>query len=75
MGAAMQALIWAGAALTVAGLLVLGYCILRAMKARRRGLDEAAMRAELQQVVAINLAAVGMSALGLAAVVAGILLG
>jgi hypothetical protein len=72
---AMQALIWAGAALTVAGLAVLAYCILRATRAKRSGLDDAAMRAELQRVVVINLAAVGVSALGLAAVVAGILLG
>lgn len=71
----MQALIWVGAALTVTGLAGLGYCILRATRAKRSGLDDAAMRAELQRVVAINLAAVGVSALGLAAVVAGILLG
>ncbi|MES2539090.1 MAG: hypothetical protein V4583_00660 [Pseudomonadota bacterium] len=71
----MQALIWAGAALTVTGLAGLGYCILRATRANRSGLDDAAMRAELQRVVAINLAAVGLSALGLAGVVAGILLG
>ena len=70
----MQAMIWAGAALTVLGLAGLGYCIWRAMRARRAGLDETAMRNELQRVVAINLAAVGLSALGLAAVVAGILL-
>lgn len=70
----MQALIWAGAALTLLGLLGLGYCILRATKAKRSGLDDTAMRAELQRVVAINLGAVGLSALGLAAVVTGILL-
>ncbi|WP_128516625.1 hypothetical protein [Tabrizicola thermarum] len=71
----MQALIWVGAALTLAGLAGLGYCILRASRAKRLGLDDAAMRAELQRVVAINLGAVGLSALGLAAVVAGVLLG
>ena len=48
---------------------------LRAARAKRAGLDDAAMRAELQRVVVINLAAVGLSALGLAAVVTGILLG
>ena len=48
---------------------------LRAARAKRLGLDDAAMRAELQRVVTINLAAVGVSAMGLAAVVAGILLG
>ena len=71
----MQVMIWAGAALTVIGLIGLGYCILRASRAKRAGLDDDAMRAELQRVVAINLAAVGVSALGLAAVVTGILLG
>jgi hypothetical protein len=71
----MQALIWVGAALTVVGLAGLVWCILLARRAKRAGLDDAAMRAALQRVVTINLAAVGVSALGLAAVVAGILLG
>ena len=71
----MQALIWAGGAMTLAGVAGLGYCVLRAIRARRAGLDDAGMRAELQRVVAINMAALGVSALGLAAVVVGILLG
>ena len=71
----MQALIWGGAALTLCGIAGLGYCVWRTLRARRSGLEDAAMRAELQRVVAINLAALGVSALGLAAVVAGILLG
>jgi hypothetical protein len=71
----MQGLIWGGAALTLVGLIGLVYCILRAARAKRAGLDDATMRAELQRVVVINLAAVGLSALGLAAVVTGILLG
>jgi hypothetical protein len=70
----MQAMIWAGAALTLLGVGGLGYCVARAMRARRAGLDEAAMRAELQRVVAINMGALGLSALGLALVVSGILL-
>ena len=70
----MQGLIWGGAALTLVGLAGLGYCILRVGRARRAGLDDAALRAELQRVVTLNLAAVGVSALGLAAVVAGIIL-
>ncbi|WP_135449102.1 MULTISPECIES: hypothetical protein [Tabrizicola] len=71
----MQALIWAGAALTMAGLAGIGYCVVRAMRARHAGLDDTAMRAELQRVVLINMAAMGVSALGLAMVVTGILLG
>ncbi|MFN3280337.1 MAG: hypothetical protein ACK40I_01495 [Tabrizicola sp.] len=70
----MQALIWAGTALTLLGVAGLGYCILAVARAKRAGLDEAALRAALQRVVTLNLAAVGVSALGLAAVVAGILL-
>lgn len=71
----MQALIWAGTIMTLIGVGGLGYCVLRTVRARRAGLEEAAMRAELQRVVTINMAALGISALGLAAVVAGILLG
>jgi hypothetical protein len=71
----MQALIWTGTAMTLAGVGALGYCVLRTIRARRAKLDDAAMRAELQRVVTINLAALGASALGLASVVAGILLG
>jgi uncharacterized membrane protein len=71
----MQALIWAGAMMTLGGVAGLGYCVLRAMRARKAGLEDAAMRAELQRVVVINMAALGVSALGLALVVAGILLG
>ena len=71
----MQMLVWAGALVSLCGIAGLVYCVLRALKARRAGLTDDAMRAELQRVVAINLAAVGLSALGLAAVVAGILLG
>ena len=70
----MQALIVAGTLVSVGGIAGLGYCIFRAMRARRAGLDDAAMRAELQRVVAINMAALGVSALGLMLVVAGILL-
>jgi heme exporter protein D len=70
----MQAMIWAGAAMTLIGVAGLGYCVLRTIRARRAGLDDTAMRAELQRVIAINMGALGVSALGLAAVVAGILL-
>ena len=63
------------AALTLIGLLGLGYCVLRVMRARRAGLTDDALRAELRSVVTVNLAAVGVSALGLMLVVAGIMLG
>lgn len=71
----MQALIWIGAALTLAGVAGLGYCVMRAMRARKAGLEDSAMRAELQKVVVINMGALGVSILGLLMVVAGIFLG
>jgi hypothetical protein len=71
----MQAMIWAGTVLTLIGLGGLGYCILRAGRAKRSGLDDTAMRAELQRVVVINFAALGVSTLGLVTVVTGIILG
>jgi hypothetical protein len=71
----MQALIWIGALVSLAGIAGLVYCVLKALKARRAGLDDDAMRAELQRVVVINMAALGVSALGLMLVVLGIFLG
>lgn len=71
----MQGLIWAGAAMTLAGLAGIVWCILAVRRARKAGLDEAGMRAVLQRVVAVNLGAFGLSALGLGAVVAGLILG
>ena len=71
----MQGLIWAGSAVTLIGLVGLGICVWQAVRARRAGLDDAAMRAALQKVVTLNLAALGLSALGLMLVVAGIALG
>lgn len=71
----MQALIWTGAALTLIGIAGLGYCVLKAMRARNAGHDDAAMRAALQKVVTLNMAALGVSALGLMLVITGIALG
>ncbi|MBC7156896.1 MAG: hypothetical protein H5U20_05210 [Rhodobacteraceae bacterium] len=68
-------LIWSGAAVSLAGVAMLAWCIRLGLAARAPGLDEGARRARLQKVVALNVAALGVSGLGLAAVVAGILLG
>lgn len=70
----MQALIWIGAALTLTGVLGLGYCVLRVLRAKRAGLEDAALQAELRRVVAINLGAIGVSTLGLMLVIAGVIL-
>ena len=68
-------LIWGGTALTVAGLLALGWCILTVLRARRAGLTDEELRGTMRHVMAINLAALAGSVLGLMAVVVGIMLG
>lgn len=71
----MEWLIALGALLTLAGLGGIVWCIVHVRRARAAGIDDAALRAVLQRVVVINLAALGTSALGLAAVAAGMMLG
>jgi hypothetical protein len=71
----MELLVWIGAGLTLIGLLGLLWCILLAVRARRAGLSDEELRARLQKVVALNLGALAVSALGLMAVIVGIFLG
>lgn len=70
----MKFLILAGALLSLGGVGGLIRCILLALRARKAGLDDDAMRARLQHIVTLNMIALGVSALGLMLVVAGILL-
>ena len=70
----MENLIWIGAVVTLLGLAGLVWCILKVQKARNLGLDDAALKTELQKVVALNLGALFLSAIGLMMVVIGILL-
>lgn len=71
----MDWLIWTGAAVTLLGLLGLVWCIAIVRRARAEGLDHAAMRRRLQKVVALNMGALCVSALGLMMVILGIALG
>lgn len=70
----MDILIWSGAAITLIGLGLLVWCILRVARARKSGLDEEAMRAELRRVVPMNTGALFLSVIGLMLVVLGITL-
>ncbi|SIO12258.1 hypothetical protein SAMN05444722_0507 [Rhodovulum sp. ES.010] len=70
----MEALVWIGAAVSLAGLVWLVKVIFAVRNARREGLSEDEMRTRLQGAVAQNMAALGLSALGLMMVVVGILL-
>ncbi len=68
-------MIWAGAALSLAGLAGLIWCILRVAKARRAKLADEDMRAMLQSVLPMNMAALFVSVIGLMLIVLGIILG
>ena len=67
-------LIWGGAALTALGLAGIVWCITAVEGAKRQRQDDAAMRATMQRVVAVNMGALAASMLGLMAVVLGIML-
>jgi hypothetical protein len=71
----MQSLVWAGALVSLIGVAGLVYCVMRALRARRAGLSDEAMRGELQRVVVLNMGSLAVSALGLMVVVMGIVLG
>lgn len=70
----MDMLIYVGVALTLAGVALLGYCIVQATKAKKLGGSDEDIRARLQKVVALNLVALMISAIGLGAVTIGIIL-
>jgi hypothetical protein len=70
----MESLVWAGAAVSLAGVGGLVWCIQYVMKLRKAGLDEAALRSKMHKAVLVNFAALAVSTLGLMMVVAGIFL-
>lgn len=70
----MEILIWVGAAVSLVGVAGLAWCIILALRARNSGLPDDAMRQALQKVVIYNMAALGVSAIGLMLVVLGIFL-
>lgn len=67
-------IIWAGAALTLTGLAGLVWCIWTVAAARRRGMDDDALRIKMRGVLAVNMAALAASAIGLMMVIIGIIL-
>jgi hypothetical protein len=70
----MSAVIWGGAILTLIGVAGLIFCVFMALRAKREGLSGPAMQARLQRVVAWNLGALAVSALGLIMVIVGLIL-
>ncbi|MFC4215441.1 hypothetical protein [Pseudophaeobacter arcticus] len=70
-----EILVWAGAALSVAGLIGLMWCIVHVVRARGKNLDDEALRAVVQKVLPYNLGALFLSVIGLMLVMVGIFLG
>ena len=68
----MAWLVWVGTARAVAGLLMLAWCIVAAISAKRAGLPDPELRARLQRIVSINMGALLLSVLGLMSVVVGV---
>lgn len=71
----MEILIWIGAAISLLGVAGLLACVMMAVRAKSAGLEDAVLRERLKTVVIWNFAALLVSALGLMAVVMGIMLG
>ena len=71
----MANLVWIGALVSLLGLAGLVWCILRVARAKRAGLSDDELRAAVQKVMAPNMAALGLSVLGLMMVILGISLG
>ena len=71
----MDALIWAGTVVSVIGLVGLVWCILKVARAKKTSQSDEELRASIQKVVPLNLAALFMSVIGLMMVIVGIFLG
>ncbi len=71
----MELLVWLGAALTLVGFAGILWTIVAVARARRAGLDDAALRTRLGQILPWNVGALLLSCLGLMLVVVGVILG
>lgn len=71
----MEIVVWIGAALSVIGLIGIGYSVVMVTRAKRANLSDADMRARLAKVLPVNLGALFVSVLGLMTVAVGIMLG
>lgn len=70
----MEILIWIGTALTVAGILGLLWCVKLVLGIKKRNLPDAETKTAMQRVIALNMAALFISAIGLMMVVVGVIL-
>lgn len=70
----MDILIWIGAAISALGLAGILWCMGAVFRAKKAGLDDAALRDRLARVVPVNLGALFVSVIGLMLIVVGIML-
>ncbi len=70
----METVIWLGAAISLVGVAGLILCVVLAARAKRAATSDEELRGRLKAVVAYNMAALLVSALGLMFVIAGIIL-
>jgi hypothetical protein len=71
----MEIVVWIGAAMSVIGLIGIGYSVVMVTRAKRANLSDSDMRARLAKVLPVNLGALFVSVLGLMTVAVGIMLG
>lgn len=71
----METVIWIGAALSVIGLIGIGYSIIAVVRAKRAGLPDEELRARIARILPVNLIALFISMIGLMAVIVGVILG
>lgn len=68
----MQAMIWIGAIISVAGLGGLIWCIFKVAAAKRANLPDEQLRDAVKRVVPVNLGSLFLSVIGLMMVVMGV---
>lgn len=70
----MEILVWVGAIITLAGFAGIIWSMFAVWRAKKAGLDDAGLRARLNRILPVNLAALALSMVGLMCVVVGVLL-
>lgn len=70
----MEWIVWLGAALSAIGLAGILWSIWAVARARKANLDDAQLKARMQQILPINVGALMLSVLGLGAVTVGMIL-
>lgn len=70
----METVIWIGAALSVIGLVGIGYSIVAVARAKKAGLSDEELRARIARILPLNLGALFVSMIGLMAVIVGVIL-